>query len=193
VPLCEHPVPSRARPARLRTRLAVGVVGTLMLFLVPAGSLAADGPPSLPATQPTTQPATQPISRPDILPGVHRVLVLGDSITYAGGYVDELDLYLLTHFPARRIELLDLGIPSETVTGLTEPEHPFPRPDVHERLDRTLRMLREANWTPELVLACYGMNDGIYRPLDGERFAKFREGMERLVKRVEKDGTRSPC
>jgi lysophospholipase L1-like esterase len=117
-----------------------------------------------------------------------RILVLGDSITYAGGYVDELDLYLRTHFPARRIELLDLGIPSETVTGLTEPEHPFPRPDVHERLDRTLRMLREANWTPDLVLVCYGMNDGIYRPLDGERFAKYRDGIARLVKRAGTNG-----
>ena len=40
----------------------------------------------------------------------------------------------------------------------------FPRPDLHERLDRALPKTK-----PDLVFACYGMNDGIYLPLDEAR------------------------
>jgi hypothetical protein len=35
---------------------------------------------------------------------------------------------------------------------------------------------------PEVVFACYGINCGIYKPLDDERFAAFKAGVERLIK-----------
>src|SRR3982751_2575490 len=82
-----------------------------------------------------------------------RILFLGDSITNAGMYVEYLDAYLATRFPDQRFELINLGLPSETVSGLSEPDHPYPRPDVHERLDRALAKTR-----PDVVVACYGMN-----------------------------------
>src|SRR5205814_2089021 len=41
---------------------------------------------------------------------------------------------------------------------------------------------------PDLVFACYGMNDGIYLPLNEERFARFRQGMEWLHGQVTKAG-----
>jgi hypothetical protein len=75
-------------------------------------------------------------------------------------------------------EVIDMGLPSETVSGLSEDGHAggkFPRPDLFERLDRVLRVVR-----PDVVLACYGMNCGIYQPLDDARFAKFKAGIERL-------------
>jgi hypothetical protein len=34
-----------------------------------------------------------------------------------------------------------------------------------------------AQTKPDLVIACYGINDGIYLPLDEGRFAKYREGI----------------
>jgi hypothetical protein len=43
---------------------------------------------------------------------------------------------------------------------------------------------------PDLVIACYGMNDGIYYPLSDDRFAKFRDGIERLHTAVEKRGAK---
>ncbi len=49
-------------------------------------------------------------------------------------------------------------------------------------------MLRVAR--PDLVIACYGMNCGIYQPLDGQRFAKFKDGMQRLHDTVEKTGAK---
>jgi lysophospholipase L1-like esterase len=88
--------------------------------------------------------------------------------------------------PDRPIEFLNLGLPSETVSGLSEPGHAggaFPRPDLHERLQRVLEQTK-----PDLVIACYGMNDGIYYPLGEERFQAFRSGMERLHDAVVKQG-----
>ena len=122
----------------------------------------------------------------ETLPRVKRILVLGDSITYSGQYVDALDLYLFCRHPARRFEVINAGLPSETVSGLSEDGHAggkFPRPDLHERLDRVL-----AKTKPSLVLACYGMNDGIYLPFDETRFAKFREGILKLREKVTATG-----
>ncbi len=113
-------------------------------------------------------------------PKIRRIVVLGDSITYAGGYVEIFDAALAAFLPGRTVEVLDLGLPSETVSGLSEPGHAggaFPRPDVHERLERVLAQAK-----PDLVTACYGMNCGMYYPFAEERFSKFRDGMERLRK-----------
>jgi lysophospholipase L1-like esterase len=120
------------------------------------------------------------------LAGVHRVLVLGDSITYSGQYVDDVETVLRIRSQMNGLEILDLGLPSETVSGLSEPGHAggkFSRPDLHERLDRVLEKTK-----PDLVIACYGMNDGIYYPFSEERFQKFQEGIRWLRERVTKSG-----
>lgn len=116
------------------------------------------------------------------LPGARRVLLLGDSITAAGLYTAYLEGYFATRYPEREIEFINLGLPSETISGLSEPSHPWPRPDVHERLDRALARLK-----PDLVMACYGMNDGIYHPFSEARFAAFRAGVEGLIARCRRD------
>ena len=123
----------------------------------------------------TTSAADKPL-----LDGVKRVVFLGDSITYAGGYVDILEAAFRVEHPGRAVEFINIGLPSETVSGLSEPGHAggaFPRPTVHERLDRIL-----AKAKPDLIVACYGMNCGMYYPLSDERFAKYCEGMELLRK-----------
>ena len=107
-----------------------------------------------------------------------RVLFLGDSITYGGHYTVCVEAYFATRAPDRKVEFINVGLSSETVAGLSEPGHAggkFPRPDLHERLARIL-----AQTKPDLVFACYGMNDGIYLPLDGARFAAFQSGLRRL-------------
>jgi len=122
------------------------------------------------------------------LRGVRRILFLGDSITYAGGYVEIVDTYLHRHLPDHRYELINVGLPSETVSGLTEPNHAggaFPRPVLRERLERALAKVK-----PDLVVACYGMNDGIYYPFDGARFAKYQEGIQQLREKVQHAGAR---
>ncbi len=113
-----------------------------------------------------------------IAPKVHKVMFLGNSITYAGGYVEDFEAYYISRHPTDTIEFMDLGLPSETVSGLSEEGHAdgrFPRPDLHERLHRILSKIR-----PDLVFACYGMNDGIYLPFDVGRFQLFKDGMQWL-------------
>lgn len=107
-----------------------------------------------------------------------RILFLGDSITYAGQYVDLVETVIRLHEPDTRARFFNLGLPSETVSGLSEPGHAggaFPRPDLHERLGRILERLK-----PDLIVACYGMNDGIYHPHDDARLARFQDGIRRL-------------
>lgn len=119
---------------------------------------------------------------------VKRLVVLGDSITYSGGYVTAIAAYFATRHPGRAIEFLNVGLASETVSGLSEAGHAggkFPRPDLHERLGRVL-----AQTKPDLVLAGYGMNDGIYLPLEEERFARFRDGIGRLRTAVNASGAK---
>ena len=123
-----------------------------------------------------------PARADEFLPGIGRIVFLGDSITYAGQYVDDFEAYLAVNYPDRGFEVINAGLPSETVSGLSEPGHAggkFPRPNLHERLDRVL-----AKTKPNLVFACYGMNDGIYQPFSEERFNRFRLGIIRLRTKV---------
>ncbi len=119
---------------------------------------------------------------------IKRVLFLGDSITYAGQYVDYVEAAWRVRFPDSEVEFLDLGLPSETVSGLSEPGHAggkFPRPDLHERLDRVLAQVK-----PDLVIACYGMNDGIYYPFSAERMTAHQKGILKLREKVQAAGAK---
>ena len=141
---------------------------------------------ALAATLPFIAPP--PAAAVEFLHGAKRVLFLGDSITYAGQYVDRVEMFLFTQYPNEKIEVINCGLPSETVSGLSEEGHAdgkFPRPDLHERLGRVLEKVQ-----PNLVFACYGMNDGIYLPLSDERFGKFQEGMRWLHDQVTKSGAK---
>lgn len=106
------------------------------------------------------------------------ILFLGDSITWAGDYVADFETRLLLARPGFKGRVLNLGLPSETVSGLSEEGHAggaFPRPDLAERLDRVLERTK-----PDLVIACYGMNCGIYLPFDESRFEGYRKGIVSL-------------
>jgi lysophospholipase L1-like esterase len=124
----------------------------------------------------------------ELLQGAKRVLFLGDSITYSGQYVEFIEAYFASRFPERQLEFLNLGLPSETVSGLSEEGHAggkFPRPDLHERLARVLDKTR-----PDTVIACYGMNDGIYLPFAETRFAAFSNGVVWLRQSIAGAGAR---
>jgi lysophospholipase L1-like esterase len=119
---------------------------------------------------------------------VKRILFLGNSITWAGNYVNDVTTYLTVQHPGRQLVIINAGLSSETVSGLSEEGHAggsFPRPDLHERLERVLQQTK-----PDLVFACYGMNDGIYLPFDSNRFQKFKDGIDWLHKTVVKTGAR---
>lgn len=115
-----------------------------------------------------------------------RILFLGNSITYDGRYIVDLETWFLLNRTNARYEFINAGLPSETVSGLSEAGHAggkFPRPDLHERLARVLDAVK-----PTMVYVDYGMNDGIYQPLDSARFAAFRNGMNWLYAELKKAG-----
>jgi lysophospholipase L1-like esterase len=112
-----------------------------------------------------------------------RVLFLGDSNTFAGRHIAVVEGYLVTRFPDAAFDVINLGLPSETASGLSEADHPYPRPSVHDRLDRALGRTR-----PNVVVIAYGMNDGIYAPFAEDRFRAYRDGMRTVIDRVKKVG-----
>lgn len=117
-----------------------------------------------------------------------RILFLGNSITYAGDYVSLFERFYISHYPKPWAEVINVGLPSETVSGLSEPNHAdgaFPRPWLFTRLANVLTKTKA-----DVVFACYGMNDGIYLPFDQTRFKAFQKGIERLRKMLEEAGVK---
>lgn len=107
-----------------------------------------------------------------------RILFLGDSITYGGQWTVSVESAIRAQKGMARATIVNMGLSSETASGLSEPGHAggsFPRPDVHERLGRVLEQFK-----PTLVIACYGINDGIYQPLDPLRKLAYQEGVIRF-------------
>jgi lysophospholipase L1-like esterase len=119
----------------------------------------------------------------DIL-AADRIVFLGDSNTHAGQFIVQIEATLLDTF-GKAPEIINLGLGSETCCGLSEPIHPFPRPTVLERLDRVLDKTK-----PDIVFACYGMNDGIYHPFDEARFAAYQAGINTIIEKVNASGAK---
>lgn len=117
---------------------------------------------------------------------VLKIGFLGNSITYSGEYIVDLETFLALNYPDQKYELINLGLPSETVSGLSEDGHArgeFPRPCLFTRLDQLLN-----NTDLDAVFVCYGMNDGIYLPFDDDRFEKYKDGISTLYQKLEDKG-----
>ena len=128
------------------------------------------------------------VDRRDMLESAKRIVFLGDSITYAGGYVNDFAAWLYTQDLETMPVVINVGLPSETVSGLSEEGHAggrFPRPDLAERLTRVLDQTQ-----PDLVFACYGINCGIYQPFDEARLASYQHGIENLRDHVQQAGAK---
>lgn len=136
-----------------------------------------------PARQTPTAPGKNTVEMVDLLAG-KRVMILGDSITQDGTYVSYLEYFLTQSNPGKSFDIINVGLASETASGLSEAGHAggaFPRPCVHERLQRALDAVK-----PQLVVACYGMNDGIYQPYSEANMTAFQDGITKLA-----DGSRA--
>lgn len=131
--------------------------------------------------------ASSESTRADELPfqSGQRVLFLGDSITQNGQYVALAEAYLWAARPDLELDIIPAGLSSETVSGMTEPVHPFPRPNVHTRLERVLELTK-----PDWVFVGYGMNDGIYHPASTQIVDAYRAGLTKLVERLNEAGAR---
>ncbi|MFD0696651.1 SGNH/GDSL hydrolase family protein [Paenibacillus sp. GCM10027628] len=115
-----------------------------------------------------------------------RIVFLGDSITDDGTFIAYLDAYFHQYAPEIELTFINLGVSSETASGLTEPDHPFPRPCV---LDRLGRALQESQ--PDWVVMGYGMNDGIYSPYSEERFQAYQRGILAAIRTIHQYGAKA--
>ena len=111
-------------------------------------------------------------------------MFLGDSITKAGGYVNIIKGELIKQSPKNPPQVHNFGHASETLSNLSEAYHPGRRPCAHNWVGKVLE--EKPNW----VVACYGINDGIYHPFNEKRFAAYQEGVESLIKKVRAVGAR---
>lgn len=118
-------------------------------------------------------------------PAPQTILFLGDSITAAGGYVRIIGAELARQNPAAPQRVVNKGRGSETVSDLSEAYHPGRRPSLFARLDAELAQAK-----PAWVIACYGINDGIYHPFNEKRLAAYQAGIEKLITKVNNSGAR---
>ncbi|MFM8981896.1 MAG: hypothetical protein ACKOLA_03140, partial [Spartobacteria bacterium] len=79
------------------------------------------------------------------LEGIRRIVFLGDSITQDGNYTTDVESWLISQ--GQRVEVLNIGLSSETATKLTAEENAdhvktfgFGRPFIGDRLDRSLAL-----------------------------------------------------
>jgi len=134
----------------------------------------------------TLAPAAHAAETACALKGGETILFFGDSITQGGAYVEDVDAFLITRFPDKAFHIVNAGISSETISGTSEPDHNPRRPWAHERFDRDVAAAK-----PDIVVACFGMNDGNYYPFDGLKFQKYRAGVRRLIDRCKRIGART--
>jgi lysophospholipase L1-like esterase len=111
-------------------------------------------------------------------------LFLGDSITRAGGYVRAIATELGKQNPTNPPRVINHGRNSETISNLSEPYHPGRRPCVLSRLDQELAAAK-----PDWLVACYGINCGIYHPFNEKRLAAYQAGIEILIKKAQASGS----
>src|SRR5262249_29378552 len=124
------------------------------------------------------------LARPDrliaedafFLKGGEKIVFFGDSITQAGLYVEYVEAFLLTRFPDKHSEVVTHGISSETVSGSSEPAHQPRRPNALDRFTRDV-----ATPDPDVVVVCFGMNDGNYHPFEPTRLAAYQDGVNKLI------------
>jgi lysophospholipase L1-like esterase len=102
------------------------------------------------------------------------ILFLGDSITFQGYFIEEIK--------AKHPELFlkNAGLSSETVSGLSETVHNPPRPVLFNRLNREISAFK-----PDLVVFCYGINDGIYAPFTEQNFEKYKSGVMQFLDKMQ--------
>lgn len=119
------------------------------------------------------------VDKGGLIPQNKKIMFLGDSITDNGTYIAHMNMYFYQHMQSTGIDFVNLGVSSETASGLSEPDHPFPRPCVLDRIDRAIELCR-----PDWAVVCYGMNDGIYYPFSEERFSAYKKGILEVIRRL---------
>lgn len=104
-----------------------------------------------------------------------RVIFVGNSITEAGAYVSYIYLYYMTHFPGKKLVIMNGGIGGDKAA------------DIYRRLDYDVLAKQ-----PNVLVLTFGMNDSGYFEFNNdnaaatarERIAASRQNYELIEKRL---------
>jgi lysophospholipase L1-like esterase len=104
-----------------------------------------------------------------------RVTFYGDSITEQREYTEDVELYVITRFPAWKVSFHNAGVGGDKVSG-------GGGGPVDLRLDRDVFA-----WHPNVITVMLGMNDFYYRPDQPGIYSTFTEGYRHIVDSLKKN------
>jgi lysophospholipase L1-like esterase len=120
------------------------------------------------AQQPAAKPAEFSIVDGD------RVVFYGDSITEQRLYTIDIENFILTRHPDRKVAFFHSGVGGDKVSG-----------GKYGPID--LRLQRDVfEYKPTVVTIMLGMNDGFYRAFDPDIFESYKQGYIYLVGAIQK-------
>ena len=158
-----------------------------ILITVPAvGQTETPTKAETPAISPAGDESAKPDSkqRKEDFLSANTVVFLGGTNTHGGEFIAQIEAMLLLNYE-KTPTIINLGLPTETVTGLSEPSHPYPRPNLMDRLDSALEKTN-----PDFVFVSYGVDEGLYHPFDENRFQAFKKGIQELIAKANKQGAK---
>jgi lysophospholipase L1-like esterase len=103
------------------------------------------------------------------------VVFYGDSITEQRLYTADIENFLLTRYPGRKVQFINSGVGGDKVSG------GWAGP-VDMRLARDVFAHR-----PTVITIMLGMNDGYYRPWDDGIFSTYADGYRHIVEQIQKE------
>ncbi len=102
------------------------------------------------------------------------VVFYGDSITEQRLYTADIENFLLTRYPDRKVEFINSGVGGDKVSGGWAGS-------VDMRLARDVFAYK-----PTVITIMLGMNDGYYRPWDEGIFSTYADGYRHIVGQIQK-------
>ena len=103
-----------------------------------------------------------------------RVVFYGDSITAQRLYTKDIEIFVLTRFPDRKVSFFHSGVGGDKVSG-----------GMDGPID--LRLHRDVfDHKPTVVTIMLGMNDGFYRAFDPDIFESYKAGYISIVDAIQK-------
>jgi lysophospholipase L1-like esterase len=104
-----------------------------------------------------------------------RVVFYGDSITEQRLYTTDIEIFVLTRFPDRKVSFFHSGVGGDRVSG--GKDGPI-----------DLRLHRDVfDHKPTVVTIMLGMNDGFYRAYDPDILGSYKDGYRFIVDAIQKE------
>jgi lysophospholipase L1-like esterase len=103
-----------------------------------------------------------------------RVVFYGDSITEQRLYTTDIEVFVLTRFPDRKVVFFHSGVGGDRVSG-------GKYGPIDQRLHRDV-----FDHQPTVVTIMLGMNDGFYRAFDPDIFQSYKTGYRSIVDAMQK-------